>query len=322
MNQIELKPVKESTEDYEQIEKRILAAFKSLLYRPIVKELDESTKIQNAKETPLAAALRKGRVSFSRGAFRGKFSAAISKELRSLGAKWDRKTSTYKIGLRDLPMDVRQAVSLGDEAFKGRLEKIDAVLVQNLPAKIAESIKTADLIDSTLWKVSRSVDETLKGITVPPKLSAEDRKRVSDEWQNNMDLWIKDFTEKEIAKLRKTVRDAAFSGQRRESLHREIMASYDVTANKARFLARQETSLLMTKFKEVRYTKAGVNEYRWGCVAGSPLHPVRPAHKALEGKIFRWNDPPITTAPGEPVRHNNPGQDYNCRCFARPIVKF
>jgi SPP1 gp7 family putative phage head morphogenesis protein len=95
-----------------------------------------------------------------------------------------------------------------------------------------------------------------------------------------------------------------------------------VSANKAKFLARQETSLMTTKLKETRYREAGVNEYKWKTVAGSKLHPVRPSHKILEGRIFRWDDPPITTPPGEAVRRNNPGQDYNCRCFAQPIVRF
>lgn len=101
-----------------------------------------------------------------------------------------------------------------------------------------------------------------------------------------------------------------------------IQDSYDVSANKAKLLALQETSLLMGKFKQVRYADSGVQEYRWGCVAGTKNHPVPPWHKALEGKIFRWDGPPITSKLGEPVHRSNSGEDFNCRCFARPIVRF
>ena len=53
-------------------------------------------------------------------------------------------------------------------------------------------------------------------------------------------------------------------------------------------------------------------------VVGSPNHPVREMHKALAGKVFSWDDPPITNEKGD---RNNPGQDYGCRCYARPIVE-
>jgi SPP1 gp7 family putative phage head morphogenesis protein len=79
---------------------------------------------------------------------------------------------------------------------------------------------------------------------------------------------------------------------------------------------------MIAAYKKEKYTSAGVNKYKWRCVAGSPLHPVRPSHKALNGKIFSFDDPPITTMPGEPVRRNNPREDYGCRCHAVPIVEF
>ena len=55
-----------------------------------------------------------------------------------------------------------------------------------------------------------------------------------------------------------------------------IQKSYGVTANKAKFLARQETKLLTTTLKEVRYVDAGVTKYKWKSVTGTAAHPVRP----------------------------------------------
>jgi len=153
-------------------------------------------------------------------------------------------------------------------------------------------------------------------------LTAQERAKIAGDWANNMDLYIQKFTEEQIKKLRKDIQQQVFKGNRRETMVKKIQDSYKVTANKAKFLARQETSLLMAKFKESRYTSAGVTHYKWRCVAGSKLHPVRPSHKRLDGKTFTWQDPPITTEADEPVRRNNPGQDYNCRCTAIPIVRF
>lgn len=39
---------------------------------------------------------------------------------------------------------------------------------------------------------------------------------------------------------------------------------------------------------------------------------VRPSHAANDKKIFAWGNPPAT---------GNPGEDYNCRCWAEPIKK-
>lgn len=319
---VELRPIKESTSDYEDAERRIRELFRKEIYAPLMRLLGvQGAAFKNSKD-PLIDAIQTGRIAFSRGVFSGKFSASISKELKRIGAEWDRKTGTFRILQASLPDSVREAVKASEFRFAEKIAEIDRRLAQILPDEIAGKVKLADTFDRALWKTERDFEASIKGITVAPQLTPERRKRIADEWETNMQLYIKDFTEKEILKLRGEMKKSVFTGNRYESAIKTIQRSYGVSANKAKFLARQETSLLMTKFKETRYTDAGVNEYKWGTVAGSKLHPVRPAHKRLEGKTFRWDDPPITTEPGEPVRRNNPGQDFNCRCFAKPVVRF
>ncbi len=328
----ELPPIKETTDDYDAIEKRIVAAFRQMLYLPLIKILKApKSAIANAAKNPIMEAIESGRVYTQTGPvyggtipsieFFGTFSAEITKALKALGAKWT-KRGTFVIRQQSVTSDFVQAVAAAGRKSLERVAEVDAHLKKNLPAEIADSIKTSDLIDSSLWKTDRDLRKTLKQITVLPQVSTEARQKIADEWSTNLDLWIKDFTAEEILKLRKQIQAHAFSGNRYEDIVSSIKRSYGVTQAKAKFLARQETSLLLTKFKETRYTEAGINEYKWGCVAGSKNHPVRPSHKILEGKVFRWDAPPITTEPGEPTRRNNPGQDYNCRCYAKPIVKF
>jgi len=319
---IELAPIKETTADYERVEALIKRVFRDVLYRPLLRELSLPGRTLANSDSALLDAVASGRVTHSRGKFTGKFSAAVSRELKQLGAKWDAKSASWSLPLADLPPAMRSAINISAGRFAERLADIDKRLAAVLPEQLAEHVRVADMFDSALWKVERDIQKTLKNITVAPQLTPERRRRIADEWQNNMDLWIKDFTEKEIVRLRKNVQSAIFAGNRHESLVRSIQDSYGVTASKAKFLARQETSLLMTKFKETRYTDSGVNEYKWRCVVGSPAHPVRPSHKVLDGTVHRWDAPPITTPPGEPPRRNNPGQDYNCRCSAIPIVRF
>lgn len=322
---IELKPIKETTEDYEAIEKRIKELFRKLIYLPLLKEFGEPKRmLANAIDgkDALLYALHTGRVTFNRGTFSGKFNASISKELKRLGAKWDRTQGSWKLPLASLPQEYRSAIAASEIKFQEKIAGIDRKLAQILPEEIAGQFKGSDLFDRTLWKTDRNFAASVKGITVAPQLTLEARKRIAEEWEKNLQLYIQDFTSKEILELRANMKKSVFSGNRFESAVKAIQDSYGVSANKAKFLARQETSLLMTKFKQTRYEDAGVKEYRWGTVTGSKLHPVRPAHKRLDGKIFRWDDPPIVTEAGEPIRRCNPGQDYNCRCFARPIVRF
>lgn len=329
---IALRPIREKPADWDEVEERIRVLFLKLLYRPIVEIINEPIRLTNAKrsatdESALSEAIRLGRVQFYRGTFSGKFGSAISKELKKIGAVWDNRSKTYKLALSDVPYDVRAAISGSFVQFQRKVDAIDDQLAKILPAQFSEELKVSKLFDTVLWKTDREFRASVSAIGITPELPPEQRKKIADEWQTNLQLWIKDFTEKEILKLRTDIQKSVFAGNRRETMVAAIQKSYGVTLRKAKFLARQETSLLMTKFKETRYVAAGVNEYKWQSVAGSKLHPVRPRHKELDaaskkGKIFRWDQPPITTAPGEPERRNNPGQDYNCRCSAIPIVRF
>lgn len=93
------------------------------------------------------------------------------------------------------------------------------------------------------------------------------------------------------------------------------MQQYGASKAKAKFLARQETSLLMSKYQEERFKDLGITHYKW---SGADDQRERPDHKLLNGKIFRFDDPPVTNR--STGAKNNPGEDFNCRCIAIAIV--
>jgi len=105
------------------------------------------------------------------------------------------------------------------------------------------------------------------------------------------------------------------SGQRANNIVKLIQANYNTSLNKAKFLARQETSLLMSSMREQRYKDAGITRYKWST---SHDERVRPLHKRVNGQVFSWDNPPIVGELGEAL---NPGEDYNCRCVAIPIIE-
>lgn len=317
LEMIEIKPIKESTEDFEALEREILKVLRDVIYFPLLSELQLKRKTLNNSKLGLIDAIMSGQITFGRGKFTGRFSSTISKELKGLGAQWDRKQGCWKIPQSSLPIDVKNAISLSESKFLAKIADIDAKLAKIVPAEIAQNMRIQDIFDTTLFKVKKSFDANIRRITVSPELSKYEREKIIEEHRNNLELAIKDFTDKQIKQLRDDVRESVFKGNRRESMIKDIQKSYSVSKNKAKFLARQETSLLMSKYKEARYLDAGVKYYKWVNVAGSPNHPVRPQHKRLgdaskKGTIFRWDQPPIVSEPGEPIRHKNPGEDYNC----------
>jgi SPP1 gp7 family putative phage head morphogenesis protein len=330
VKQIELKPIKETTEDYEEVERKIKELFRDQIYRPLMRILGGHRRALLNAKPGLLDAIKYGRIQFYRGTFSGRFNALISKELKALGARWDRSTGTWRLSQSSLSPEIKTAIQASAAHFQQKLDKIDRKLTQILPEEIAGNLKVEHLFDSTLWKVERDFNASIRGITVAPQLTKDQRKRIAKEWQNNMNLFIKDWTKKEIVELRKSMQESVFAGNRYESAVKTIEKSYGVATSKAKFLARQETGLLMAKFKEVRYKDAGVKKFIWKCVSGTAAHPVRPTHKACDGKIFSWDNPRELGKNGlvnpngahKPGDNKNPGEDYNCRCYAKPIVEF
>lgn len=319
MKQIIIEPIPEKLSDYDDIEARILEIWKKEIYIPLLKSIGQTSKTLKNSMDDFLEAIRSGRIWFYRGQFKGRFSSNTSKELKRLGAKWDRRQGLFKIPYSSLTPEIRNAISVSEARFNQTLQKIDKKLGDILPEEIASKMKLEDLFDKTIYKTQKKFEDSVKGISVAPQLTEQARMHLAFEYTQNLNLYIKEFTQKETLKLREEISKKVLGGSRYESMIGSIQRSYQVSQNKAKFLARQETSILMSKFKEARYRDIGSKKYIWKCVVGSPNHPVRPMHKIHNQKEFFWDSPPIVNEKGD---RKNPGEDYGCRCTARPIITF
>jgi SPP1 gp7 family putative phage head morphogenesis protein len=95
-------------------------------------------------------------------------------------------------------------------------------------------------------------------------------------------------------------------------VHPEAMEQW--IRNRARLIARTETARAASVLTEARAKHIGAESYIWK-TAGD--WKVRPSHKVLNGTVHRWDDPPFTDLPDY---HSHPGQIFNCRCIALPIL--
>jgi SPP1 gp7 family putative phage head morphogenesis protein len=102
---------------------------------------------------------------------------------------------------------------------------------------------------------------------------------------------------------------------RAKEIAEEIMRTEEVTTSRAVLIARTETARTATTLTQARAQSIGADSYIWRTSGDST---VRSDHKKLNGKIFRWDDPPI--ADEQSGTRANPGCIWNCRCFAEPII--
>lgn len=107
---------------------------------------------------------------------------------------------------------------------------------------------------------------------------------------------------------------------RAAEIAKEIQRSGEVAESRAKLIARTEVARTAAKLTEARAQSVGSTHYIWRTVGDSD---VRPGHKAMNGKVFAWNDPPMVNEGDDKhpnwIRHH-PGEIWNCRCYAEPIL--
>jgi SPP1 gp7 family putative phage head morphogenesis protein len=88
-----------------------------------------------------------------------------------------------------------------------------------------------------------------------------------------------------------------------------------VTRARAMLIARTESSRAASVLQQARAEWCGVTHYTWTTAGDAD---VRKDHKALDGKVFAYSDPPVADR-ASGARYG-PGQGFNCRCVGVPII--
>ena len=309
-----LKPLIMREAYFSPIEAEIQRIFNEMIYQKIFNILGIKEYL-NAVES-LQAAIRAGRIWYVDGEFKGKFSAKTTIELRSIGATYSAASRTWFLIPARLPAEIMFAQAQADQKLNEIRKRILNELRDIDVDQLSFRDNLIDRYDRTIDLIETDFKSAAKEISIPMTLNKVQKATLANDYTQNLDLYIKGWIDENIPKLRKKVQENAFAGGRAEALVSVILENYDTSRAKAKFLARQETSLLMSKFQQSRFQEGGVEEYRW---SGADDERERPDHRKLNGKIFRFKSPPITNR--KTGARNNPGEDYNCRCIAVPIVR-
>jgi len=131
--------------------------------------------------------------------------------------------------------------------------------------------------------------------------------------RSNVDL-ITGINEKQRARLVGLLEPAQRTGVRHEDLIKEIQDIVGTGKSRATLIARDQTVKHNAATQQAQAKAAGITRYRWRITRDEA---TRPMHRALDGKEFSYDQPPVTNKNGD---RNHPGEDYQCRCQAEPVI--
>lgn len=182
--------------------------------------------------------------------------------------------------------------------------------------KVAKMSRNASIRE---WK--RVVHQTLGINIMDDYYKGEAYAKLLREWVDNNVMKIKSIPTDMLGEMQQIILEAYAHGSSITDIQKAIQKSYNDTKKKAALLARDQISTLNSQFTKLQQTDAGCEEYIW---SDSGDVRVRDCHRELNGKTFRWDDPPemwyMTKERGKVLtgRRCHPGEDYCCRCVAIP----
>lgn len=198
------------------------------------------------------------------------------------------------------------------------IELIDAKLAR-LGAQFEKAVgkRAGKLADALVSRSDRQVIERLAAMaTAAFSLNLAGFLRRSDKLSMAIDAGavaninlITSLPVQYLDRVKSGVMAAVMSGTRWEGVRDDILRFGVVTENRAKLIARDQVSKLNSTINRIRQTELGIVQYKWST---SGDERVRPTHRENDGKVFDWNDPPAVTG--------HPGEDYQCRCVAIPII--
>lgn len=155
--------------------------------------------------------------------------------------------------------------------------------------------------------VARSI-----GISVPE--FAED---VGADWRREHVAKIKNIAPEARERIAGYLEEVGERGMRVETLRKRLQEVEGMSYRRARLVARDSVLTANAQLTKARHKAAGIEEYEW-LTMGAGMN-VRDHHAALNGKRFRYDDPPMGGGTG-PNDRGNPGDGIGCRCQAIPVI--
>ncbi len=237
------------------------------------------------------------------------FKESIEEEIPALKEQIMKERGTYRAdGINDVMVLLEKVL---DRIQKKFTEKEQGYGLRRKLESLANMTRKLTIRE---WK--KAVDRTLGINIMEDYYLGEFFQTALDRWVDENVSLIKTIPADTLGDMRMIVKDGFLNGRSTTHIMKEIQHKYDVGKTHARLLARDQVGKLNASITEAQQRDAGIEEYIW-CTCGDGR--VRDSHKALNGKRFRWDDPPVVDH--KTGRRCHPQADYQCRCRAKPVLK-
>lgn len=200
---------------------------------------------------------------------------------------------------------------LRDEAFEGWFDTIEAELVALLAqatSLIRGTLKgEADWTSAAFTKNIRS----LMGVDLAGVIRDEDLTDYLDAAVTRNAALVKGLADDGQKALKAAVTEAYLGGYSRTKLEKTITQKLGFMKSRAELIAQDQVAKVSSEVNEIRQRQVGVQEYIW---MTSRDERVRPRHRHLDGKKYKWGQP-TGAETGQA-----PGREVRCRCIARAVI--
>lgn len=127
---------------------------------------------------------------------------------------------------------------------------------------------------------------------------------------------IKSVPSDAIGDIRRIIINGLTGGLRADDIEKLITnTTFKKINNRIATIARTETAKINSQIANRRYLNLGITKAVWDATGDSR---TRDCHRVRDGKIFNINEGLYSSCDGKTLQ---PGQDFNCRCVARPIIE-
>ena len=187
-------------------------------------------------------------------------------------------------------------------AYKDRLGDFSEAVAKKFVQKIA-------VMNMKEWQAQSRVI----GKEFEKEIKSDQIQGLLKDIEANAKHYIQKLPQDAVDKVKEYSMDALMKGERWEVVQERIMQIPGMNYRHAKLVARTEGAIAASKVTMARAQAIGCTKFIWRAVLDNR---TRPSHRAMNGKVCEFNNPPIVE--GQPLI---PGQIYNCRCHAEPIIE-
>lgn len=325
------KPIRPKKYFDDSIAKEIINWKWQWYYKPIF-DILKPDFVVNA-QSPLIEALTNGSVYYQNGAFYGKFNNKISLELEKIGAKWSKYGKCYRLVENKIPNEILSAIAMNKAKTTSTVLLVKKVMDGFLGSldEVIKQLSIKDVVTSMFDDLQNRLKLSLKAQKIPliePTFSDNTVNFLTKNYTENLEYYIKKWQPEDIIKMREVVGQMAIEGKSRKTIAQYIESRFKVDQEKAKFLARNESSIATTEYLKSKYQEMGYTHFKW---ITNYDGRERELHKEL-GKqvgnkygingtnIFRFDNPPVIYEHKGEIQRGLPGETYNCRCTFIPVT--